>query len=152
MIKASTEILIGALVVAGLLFIIGLLYSGSGRDVRTGYDVHARFQRLDGLSVGSEVRLSGIPVGRILSQELDEKFQAVVRLRIAADVQLPKDTAAAIHTDGLLGSKYIELQPGGDDAMIPPDGYILYVQNSVLVQDLLELIVAQLQTKGASSH
>ncbi len=148
MTKSSTEILIGALVVAGLIFVIGILYAGSGRDVRTGYDVLVRFQRLDGLSVGSEVRLAGLPVGKILSQTLDEQFWAVVTMRINNGIPLPNDTAAAIHTDGLLGGKYIELQPGGDEDMIPPGGSVRYTQNSVLVQDLLELIVSQLQNKG----
>lgn len=152
MTRASYEALIGALVVAGLLLVIGILYSGSGRNVGAGYDVTVRFQRLDGLAEGSEVRVSGVTVGRILTQVLDDDFRAIVTMRIDGGIPLPTDTTAAIYTDGLLGAKYIDLQPGGDEEMIPAGGSItLPPQNAVIIQDLLELIVSESQSSAANA-
>lgn len=152
MTRAPYETLIGALVVVGLLSVIGILYSGSGRNVSAGYDVTVRFQRLDGLSEGSEVRVSGMTAGRILSQVLDDEFRAIVTMRIDGDIPLPMDTTAAIYTDGLLGPKYIDLQPGGDEEMIPPGGSITFPpQNAVIIQDLLELILAESKAGAANA-
>jgi phospholipid/cholesterol/gamma-HCH transport system substrate-binding protein len=59
------------------------------------------------------------------------------------------DTAALIHTDGLLGSKYIELQPGGEDKLVKPGGAVIYTQDAVDIIDLLEKIVDQAKSKRA---
>ncbi|MCC7166888.1 MAG: outer membrane lipid asymmetry maintenance protein MlaD [Rhodospirillales bacterium] len=145
----TKEALTGTLVfLAGLLF-IAQAYMGSSRKTEPGYDVSVTFQRTDGLFEGAAVRLSGMVVGRVTAFRLDESFRAITTLRLRPDVKLPADTAALIHSDGLLGAKYIELQPGGDEKIIRPGGTIVYAQDSVDLVDLLEKIVNQAKAKRA---
>ncbi len=89
------------------------------------------------------MRLSGIRVGRVVGQKLDDSYRAVITMRLTPELHLSTDTAAVIHTDGLLGAKYISLEPGGDEKRLPPGGEITYTQDSVVIEDLLETIISE---------
>jgi len=116
-----------------------------------GYPVQASFSKVDGLSEGAEVQLSGIRVGTVASQQLNNYYRANLTLMIDSGVKLPLDTSAAIHTDGVFGGKYVVLEPGGEYDMIQPGGTIEFTQGSVVVEDLLELIIAQGRARLAKS-
>ena len=103
-----------------------------------GYEVIAKFERVDGLAIGSDVRMSGIKIGTVLNQTLDKvDYLAVVRLSVDPAVKLPDDTSAEIVSDGLLGSKYVSLVPGGADEIIEAGGEIKFTQSSVSLEQLI---------------
>ncbi|MEQ9447353.1 MAG: MlaD family protein, partial [Rhodospirillaceae bacterium] len=107
------ETLLGAvvLVIAGMFLVFA--YSIADLRIGSGYEVSARFLKAGGLVRGSDVRISGINVGTVTGESLDaETFQARVTMSINADIALPADTEATIVSDGLLGSKYVNLVPG----------------------------------------
>jgi phospholipid/cholesterol/gamma-HCH transport system substrate-binding protein len=136
------ETLMGAvvLVVAGLF----LAFAYSVTNVRTsgGYELTARFDRIDGLVVGADVRISGIRVGSVTDARLDpQDFAAVVRLTVIPSVRLPVDSTASVSNDGLLGGSFLALVPGGDDHMIEPGGRIQYTQAPVNIVQLLGRII-----------
>ena len=128
------------LIVAGL-FLVFAYSSTNVRPVR-GYDLFAKFERVDGLAVGADVRLSGIKVGTVIDQKLEPNtYLAVVRLSIDAQVKLPTDTVAQITSEGLLGGNFVSLVPGGDDKVIAPGGEVRFTQAPVnLVQMLGKFI------------
>ena len=97
--------------------------------------------------MGDEVRLGGIRVGKVAAQRLDNNFRAVVTLDIDSNVELPLDSSAAIHTDGLFGSKFVVLEPGGEMDVLKHDQSIDYTQDAVIVSDLLDLIISEGQAK-----
>ena len=87
---------------------------------------------------GSDVRLSGIKIGTVVSQRLNaETYQAVVTLDLARDVKIPDDTSAKIASDGLLGGSYVALTPGGSPDYLTDGGEIMFTQGAV---DLMSLI------------
>lgn len=139
----KTETIIGASVLLIGAVLLGALYSGGSKAKTSGTLYTARFNRAEGVGIGSDVRLSGIQVGRVSGQSLDDGFRAVLSMRIDPSVQLSADTAAVIHTDGLLGAKFIALQPGAADDILPAGSEIPFTQDSVAVEDLLETIIAQ---------
>ena len=143
------ETITGAVVLLVGMVFLGLVYGGSGRSEVPGYDLTARFSRAEGVAVGSEIRMSGMVIGKVIAQRLDERFRAVIRFRVTPDIQVPKDSAAVIQTDGLLGGKYIALQPGGDEEILKPGAEMRYTQDSVSVADLLALIVSEGQARRA---
>ena len=132
------ETLVGAFVlVVAIAFVI---FAVSRTDVGAvqGYEVVANFDRIDGLNVGADVRLSGIEVGTVIEQTLDtETYFAVVRMSIDPAVRLPTDSSAAIISDGLLGGKFMALTPGADEDMIEPGGEIRYTQASISIEQLI---------------
>ncbi|VBB69674.1 ABC-type transport system involved in resistance to organic solvents, periplasmic component [invertebrate metagenome] len=152
MTRGSREIWIGVLVLALGMGIGGYFYGGLGSvradKLGTGYTVVAHFNRSDGLATGGEVRLAGVSVGRILSQRLGSDYQVWTTLHIVAGVHIPDDSAAVIHSDGLLGPKFIELVPGGSHRMIPPGSVIRYTQDAIVIDDLLERILARARVEA----
>jgi len=138
------ELAVGALAFAGLAVVLGLSYGGTATEgVGDGYRVTATFNRIDGLRIGDDVQIGGIKVGVVEKAWLQDDFRASVAMRMAPGVELPTDTAAAIHTDGLFGSKFVVLDPGGEIDLLKDGGTITSTQDAVIVSELLELIIAQ---------
>jgi len=132
------ETLAGAigLVVAAVFLAYAVLHSG--RSVASGYTLQASFDHIDGLNVGGDVRIAGVKVGTVTDERIDPKtFQAVVSLTVRDGLQLPKDTAAEITSESLLGGKYISLSPGGDQMDLKPGQMITITQGSVSLEELL---------------
>ena len=107
------------------------------------YTLTATFNRIDGLSEGADIHMGGIPIGVVGPQSLDADYRAHVTLQINNGVKLPMDSSAAIHTDGLFGTKYVVIDPGGDEENFEAGDDITYTQDAVVVTDLLDLIIAQ---------
>ncbi len=145
------ETAIGAAVVLAGIALLVFAYGSAGRTQVAGYELLARFNKIDGIGIGSDVRLAGITEGKVVSSRLDDKFRAVVTLRIDPGVQLPDDSAALVETDGLLGSKFISLQPGADEAALKPGAEFRFTQDSMNVTDILDLIISQAKAKRAEA-
>ncbi|MEO5337706.1 MAG: MlaD family protein [Magnetospirillum sp. WYHS-4] len=140
------EVLVGGLAVLGLVAMLGLSYGGGKDAAKTQageYALKAIFNRVDGLLEGDEVHLGGIRVGTVDRLSLDANFRAVATLRIRSSVKLPRDTSAAVHTDGLFGSKFVVLEPGGEEENFKPGATIDFTQDAVIVGELLDLIIAE---------
>jgi len=144
----TREMLIGAAAFGCLLLVLAYLYGGRDwREAKAGASnymlVIAKFNKVDGLVEGDDVMLSGIRVGTIHKLALDQRYRAVVTMKVASDMSLPVDTSAAIHTDGLFGTKFMVLEPGAEQARLKSGGEITYTQDSVVVGDLLDLIISE---------
>ena len=145
------ESLLGALV---LLVAVGFFvwaYARADIGDPGGYTLTAKFDRIDGLDIGADVRISGIKVGQVLDESLDPtSFRAVVRFSVERSIELPDDSTAAVVSSGLLGGKYLALVPGGDEAILHDGGEITFTQSSVNFEDLLGQLIFS-QTGGSSS-
>lgn len=131
------ETLIGAavVIVAGVFFYYGWNTTGSGTV--QGYEVIGKFERIDGINVGTDVRLSGIKVGTVTSQDLDlQTYRAVVRMNIRQDILIPDDSSIKVSSDGLLGSSYLAVLPGASETMMKKGSVFDISQGSI---DLLTL-------------
>jgi phospholipid/cholesterol/gamma-HCH transport system substrate-binding protein len=107
-----------------------------------GYAVTAHFAKIGGLAKGSDVRISGIKVGTVTGQRLDaQTFDAVVTMTIAPHVQLPLDTVAAVDSEGILGGKYVRLEPGRAADKIPPGGQIRKTRDYRSLEDQVGEII-----------
>src|SRR5712672_1375137 len=85
--NSIVETLIGAAVIAVAVLFLFFAYSSTGAGMVSGYDVVAKFNRADGVNIGTDVRLSGIKVGTVSKLGLDQKtYSAVVTMTVAKDV------------------------------------------------------------------
>jgi phospholipid/cholesterol/gamma-HCH transport system substrate-binding protein len=142
----------GAVVLAVAAFFLVFAYSRGNVAPVEGYIISAKFSAIDGLSIGDDVRISGIRVGSVVDQALEpDYFRAVVTLSIESDVVLPEDTTAMIASDGLLGGKYVALQPGGLEETIAPGGQITITQPSVNLETLLGKLIYNYSGGSSSS-
>jgi len=132
------ETIMGAVVLTvtgGFLF---FAFSNAGVSGTGGKTYYANFDKVDGLAIGGEVKISGIDVGTITSQHLDyDSYEAVVGISIDDRIELPEDTFAKITSEGLLGGNYLVLDPGGSDVMLEEGDQITETQGAV---DLLGLL------------
>ncbi len=134
----AIETVMGAVVLAVAGSFLYFAYSNSNVKAIDGYTVKADFANIGGISVGSDVLIGGIKVGVVEKLTLDEKsYNAVAVMRVKSDVKLPKDTSASVQSAGLLGDKFINLQPGGDDANLADGGMIHFTQSSVSIEELI---------------
>ena len=112
--------------------------SGFAAQLGSGYELLAAFPNVDGIEVGTDVRVAGVKVGRVAAVELNpQTYFAEARLRIPDTIRLPSDSAALIQSDGLLGGSYIELQPGGAPDDLAPGDEIEDVQGAVSLLSLM---------------
>jgi phospholipid/cholesterol/gamma-HCH transport system substrate-binding protein len=134
----AVETLTGAVVILLAAGFLAYAIAHSGRTVRSGYMLHATFDSIDGLGVGSDVKMAGVKLGSVTGMALDPKtYQATVSFTVSDAVRLPKDSSAAVVSEGLLGGKYLKLQPGGDEQIIPPGGHLSITQSSINIEELL---------------
>jgi phospholipid/cholesterol/gamma-HCH transport system substrate-binding protein len=140
------ETLIGAavVVVAAFFFYYGWNTTGSGAV--TGYEVSAKFDRVDGIGVGTDVRMSGIKIGTVTSQELDQKsYRAELRMTIKTGIALPDDSSIKVASEGLLGGAYLSVSPGGSDTMMVAGTQFETTQGSI---DFIGLIAQAMFSGG----
>ncbi len=148
------EVVYGGLAILFFMAVFGIFYSGQHKKATAGlteYTIFATFNRIDGLDVGTEVRLSGIPIGTVEKLALTGNYRARVTMRLREGVELPADTSAAIYTDGLFGSKFVTLDPGGNEVILKNGDTITFTQDAVVVSDLLDLIIAEGKSRRTAS-
>jgi len=132
------ETLTGAAVLVVAAGFLAYALAHSGRVAGSGYSLQAKFDHIDGLSIGGDVRIAGVKVGTVTNEQIDPKtFSAIVSMSVRNDIQLPKDSAASITSESLLGGKYISLSPGGDETDLKPGQTITITQSSVSLEELL---------------
>ena len=132
------ETIMGAVVLAVAALFIVFAYSKAEIGTVDGYVISAKFDRIDGIRPGSDVRMSGIKVGTVAASDLDQNtYLAVVRMTIKTDIKVPEDTSISVSSDGLLGDKFLALSPGGADKMLKAGGEIMTTQGSI---DLMSLV------------
>ncbi|MDX2224921.1 MAG: outer membrane lipid asymmetry maintenance protein MlaD [Rhodospirillaceae bacterium] len=146
------ETVLGAVVLVIAAMFLAFAYTTADIGAVTGYPVSAKFLKVGGLEIGSDVRISGIRVGTVTGQSLDQAtYQATVDMSIAADVALPADTEAAIVSDGLLGGKFVNLVPGRAAERIAPGGLIAKTKDFQALEDLVGEIIFLATKKDDSS-
>mgnify|MGYP001377667029 CR=1 FL=1 len=103
-----------------------------------GFQLHARFDNIDGIVAGSKVKLSGVNIGTVKSISLEpENFYALVTMNFDKQFDFPDDTEASVQLEGLLGGSYISILPGGSDVILLKDQEILYTQGSTSLLNLM---------------
>ena len=138
----AVETVLGAvvLIVAGFFLVFAL----NTAQVRAtdGYTVSAAFLKVGGLSKGSDVRMNGIKIGTVGELILDpETYDAIVTMSIRDDVQLPVDSVASIESAGIVGGKFVGIQPGGADELLADAGRIARTKDFRSLEDQVGEII-----------
>lgn len=134
-----TEVIVGGVVLAAALGFVAYAGQVTGFATQGGtYDLRASFRSVQGVSVGTDVRLAGVKVGTITDLDLNpETFFADAVMTVDDRISVPEDSTVLISQDGLLGGSYVEIQPGGALDNIEPGGEFYDTQGSVSLITLL---------------
>lgn len=139
MTQSKTEVLVGGAVLAvafGFL-IYAAQITGVGGNAAS-YPLTASFRSLEGVNVGTDVRLAGVKIGSVNSVVLNpETFRADTIILVKEGIEIPDDSAITIASEGLLGGNFVEIVPGGSPFMFEPDAEIEDTQSAVSLVSLL---------------
>ncbi|MCV2864912.1 outer membrane lipid asymmetry maintenance protein MlaD [Defluviimonas sp. WL0075] len=143
MAENTAEVLTGAAVLAAALGFLVYAGQGSGLAPASGsYELKASFRSVEGITVGTDVRLAGVKVGTVTSLALNpQTFFADATISVKDGILLPDDSAILISAEGLLGGSFVELQPGGSFENLAPGAEIEDTQGAVSVVNLLSKFV-----------
>jgi phospholipid/cholesterol/gamma-HCH transport system substrate-binding protein len=137
------DLVVGCFVLAGLaaiaylsLSVGGVTYSGP-----QGLRISADFDEIGGLKPRAPVVISGVKVGAVDSIDLADDYRARVVLNLDPALKLPTDTTASIVTSGVLGDRYVSLQPGAEDALLKSGDKIEFVESAVILERMIGKLI-----------
>ncbi len=140
--KRPVETIMGVLVLLLVAVFCYFAYSVSDLQVVKGYNINATFLKVGGLNVGSDVRINGIKIGTVVSQKLDEEdYTAKVVMSIAPNIKLPADSVASIVSDGLMGDKFIKIDPGHAKETLADGDKLENTKDFKTIEDLVSEVV-----------
>lgn len=142
MAEDKLEIAVGAAVLAFAVGFVVFTVQATGLTGAVGgsgsYALTASFRSAEGVSVGTDVRLSGVKIGTVSDVVLNaETLRADATIAIRQGVEIPDDSVAAISSEGLLGGNFVEVLPGGSPFALSADGSFAETQGAL---DLLTLL------------
>lgn len=118
-----------------------------------GFAVTAKFDNIGDLKPGSPVTMAGVRIGRVESIRIDPAdFRAEAVLRLEDQYQqIPDDSDAGIQTAGLLGGKYVGLNPGGSETFLKQGSHIEITQSAIVLENLVNKFFANMANRGPDS-
>ena len=140
----TTEVLVGGAVLAVALGFLVFAGQATGFSTeRSGFDLRASFRSVEGVSIGTDVRMAGVKVGTVTGLDLNtETFFADSRISLIEGIQVPDDSAIQISSEGLLGGTFVEILPGGSLSNFEPGDEVEDTQGAVSLVSLLLKFVA----------
>ncbi|MDC0337719.1 outer membrane lipid asymmetry maintenance protein MlaD [Alphaproteobacteria bacterium] len=136
--RNTLETVMGAIVLLAAAGFVALAYEAADVTGSGGYEIAAEFGSSGGLSVGDDVRISGIKVGQITAQQLDPiTYVAKVSMAIEPTIKIPSDSSARITAASLLGGNYLELMPGAATDTLAAGAVIYDTRDPISLSDLL---------------
>lgn len=132
----------GAIVI--LVAAVFLVFSYTVSDLRpaAGYDVIAKFNAVDGLLDGSDVRIAGVKIGTVVDERIDQtEYRAVVTMKIDHGIELAEDTVVRVSSAGILGGKYVKLEPGASKKFVPAGGELKNTKDVISLEELLGKVI-----------
>jgi len=147
--KKPVETIMGIVVIVIAALFLFFAYRVSDLQVVKGYTVSAKFLKVGGLTIGSDVRINGIKVGTVISQNLNpEDYVAEIKMSLSSDLKLPKDSVAVIAGDGLMGDKFIKIEPGKDKEILTDGDEIVNTKDFKTLEDMVGEIIFMVTDNG----
>lgn len=134
------EILVGFLVIVicTLFIFSSVKLSANREEISSGYKVIAEFDNVDGLNIGSEIKISGVKVGTVSNIILNkENYKAELSLKIAKDILVPTDSVFKVSTSGLIGNKFINIKIGADEDYLKNGDIVEFTESTMDLEDLI---------------
>lgn len=140
--RNAVETVLGAVVLLAAAVFVQFAYSTAEVKAVEGYRVSAVFYKIGGLGKGSDVRINGIKVGTVVGHNLNsDTYDAVVKMTITPEIKLPTDTVAIIASEGMMGDKYVRLEPGSAKTYVDAGGKITKTKDFRSLEDQVGEII-----------
>lgn len=142
--KTFNQVKLGLFVMAGLAFLILLLYIIGKNQNMFGktFVIKARFENVHGLMRGNNIRFDGIDAGTVGDVDVVNDTTIEVTLLIKSKLKkfIHTDSKVMIGTDGLMGNKLVNIVPGKTGAALVKEGDILYSTKGANTEAMLNVL------------
>jgi len=140
--RSAIETVLGAIVLLVAAVFMVLAYNTTDLKPKSGYELTGKFYAVDGLTIGSDVRIGGVKVGAVIDQYVDpELYQAVVRISVQDTIKVPEDSTATVSSSGLLGGKYLKIDPGNSATLLQGGDEIKQTKDVIALEELLGKVI-----------
>ena len=130
---------LGVIIIAGWFILSVVSKSDKLSNISETTNYIASFNDVSGISVGSNIKLAGVTVGKVLELKLDEiNYTAEMVLGINRKIKIPNDSEIIITSEGLLGGNYVSISPGGSDIFLKANEKFLFTQSSLSLNNLIQ--------------
>ena len=130
---------LGVIIIAGWFILSVVLKSDKLTNVGETTNYIASFNDVSGISVGSDIKLAGVTIGKVLELKLDEiNYTAEIILGINKEIKIPNDSEVIITSEGLLGGNYVSISPGGSDIFLNANENFSFTQSSLSLNSLIQ--------------
>ena len=130
---------LGVIIIAGWFILSVVSKSEKLTNVGETTKYIASFNDVSGISVGSDIKLAGVTVGKVLELKLDEiNYTAEMVLGINRKIKIPNDSEIIITSEGLLGGNYVSISPGGSDIFLKANEKFSFTQSSLSLNNLIQ--------------
>ncbi len=132
------ETVVGFFVVIIAIFFCVFVARVTGKkiDIST-YNVYAKFENVEGLSVGSKVKIGGLDIGSVSSLIIDGDYKVKLLLKINSNVSIPVDSTITVSTSGIIGGKYLKVQIGGSDEFMKSNDEFEFTQSTMDLEEMV---------------
>lgn len=136
--KRKLETIIGITIsLVAIFFTIFVFKTTNKKFNQETYTVFAKFTNVEGIGIGSKVKIGGMDIGSVKTQSIDENYKIKLTLKIFKDIKIPTDSTITISTSGIIGSKYLKIQAGGNDEFIEDNGEFEFTQSTMDLEDMI---------------
>ena len=147
--KKPVETIMGIVVLVVATLFMVFAYRVSDLQVVKGYELRARFLKVGGLNTGADVRINGIKVGTVISQKINPMdYMVDMKLSILPNIQLPTDSTISVVGDGLMGDKFIKIEPGQSTEKLAHGDQIKNVKDAKSLEDMVGEIIFMVTGDG----
>jgi len=146
------DTVVGLFVLAGLGAIawLSIAIGGYSWHSKGGFILYGDFNETGGLTVRSPVKIAGVRVGEVTEITLGDHARAHITLDLDPSLKLSTDTFASIYTSGMLGDRYIQLAPGGDDRNLKSGDTLSHCDEAMILEKVVGQVITGL-TKDNSA-
>lgn len=140
--KRPVETIMGMVVLVVAAVFMWFAYKVSDLQAVKGYEINARFIKVGGLNTGADVRINGIKIGTVISQKVNkEDYMVDVKLSILPNISLPVDSTIMVAGDGLMGDKFIKIEPGRATEKMQPGSTVSKTKDAKSLEDMVGEII-----------
>ena len=136
--KIKFETIIGLLVIIATLVCIAVANSIVNKNTSSKrYTLYATFDNIEGINVYSKIKVGGVEVGEVSNVKINDRYKIVLSLKINEDCKIPVDSMIKITTSGIIGSKYLKIDMGGEDEFLSAGDYFEFTQSTMDLEDMI---------------
>jgi phospholipid/cholesterol/gamma-HCH transport system substrate-binding protein len=120
-----------AVIIVAVVFSLYFFRNHGKKAEKDFYTLYATFANVEGVNVYSKVKIGGLEVGEVESLIIDDNYRVLLKLKIKRGVQVPIDSNIKISTSGVIGSKYLKLEIGGDEDILGDGGFFQFTESTM---------------------